>query len=39
MAPPYNDHRYSLEEYLSLENESLERHEYYRGRLYQKSGG
>jgi Uma2 family endonuclease len=39
MAQPHNEHLYTLEEYLTLENESLERHEYYRGRLYQMSGG
>jgi Uma2 family endonuclease len=39
MAQPVNDRLYSVEEYLSLENLNLEKHEYYRGQIYQMSGG
>lgn len=39
MVQKYQERLYSVEEYLTLENESLEKHEYYRGHIYQMSGG
>lgn len=39
MAQQYKEHIYTVEEYLALEEKSLEKHEYYRGRVYQMSGG
>ncbi|MEI6043304.1 MAG: Uma2 family endonuclease [Chloroflexota bacterium] len=39
MVQKYEERLYSVEEYLALEAESLEKHEYYRGQLYQMSGG
>ncbi len=39
MAQPVNDRLYTVEEYLSLENLNLEKHEYFHGEIYQMSGG
>lgn len=37
-AVAYNKHNYSIEEYLELENASDEKHEYYRGEIFNMSG-
>jgi Uma2 family endonuclease len=37
-AHAYNKKFYSIEEYLQLENEALEKHEYYKGEIFAMSG-
>jgi Uma2 family endonuclease len=37
-AHAYNKKFYSIEEYLQMENEALEKHEYYKGEIFAMSG-
>ena len=37
-AVAYGDRRYSIEEYLQLENAAAEKHEYYQGEIFAMSG-
>lgn len=37
-APSYNKKRYSIEEYLEMENESSEKHEYFQGEIFAMAG-
>ncbi len=37
-APAYNKKFYSIEEYLQMENEAVEKHEYYKGEIFAMSG-
>src|SRR4051812_31811999 len=37
-AVAYSKRKYSIEEYLELENASLEKHEYYKGEIFAMSG-
>lgn len=39
MAQPVNDRIFSVEEYFSLLNKSIDKYEFYRGKIYQMSGG
>jgi Uma2 family endonuclease len=39
MVQRHTEHRYTVEEYLDLEEESLEKHEYYQGQIYLMAGG
>ena len=39
MASRFEDHSYSLKQYLDLEKQSREKHEYFQGRIYQMAGG
>ncbi|MEI7553966.1 Uma2 family endonuclease [Candidatus Chlorohelix sp.] len=39
MAQNFQNRYYTLEEYLSLEKQSLEKHEYYKGNIYLMAGG
>ena len=37
-APAYDKQKMSIEEYLEMENASLEKHEYYKGEVFAMSG-
>jgi Uma2 family endonuclease len=39
MASRFEEHSYSLKQYLDLEKQSREKHEYFQGRVYQMAGG
>lgn len=39
MASRFEEHAYSLKEYLALEQQSREKHEYFQGRVYLMAGG
>lgn len=36
--PAYNKDRYTIEEYLEMENTATEKHEYYKGEIFAMSG-
>ncbi len=37
-SPAYQKKHYSIREYLDMENEALEKHEYYKGEIFAMSG-
>ena len=37
-VPVYDKKFYSIEEYLQMENEAVEKHEYYKGEIFAMSG-